>query len=34
MQENGKVNTDRTKARIVGLKDKAVYEKVLDLALR
>jgi thiol-disulfide isomerase/thioredoxin len=34
MQQNGKVTTDRSQARIVGFNDKQVYEKVLDLALQ
>ena len=33
MQENGNVSKDRSQARIVGLRDKEVYEKILDLAL-
>jgi PKD repeat protein len=33
MQENGITSKDRSQARIVGLNDKPVYEKVLDLAL-
>ncbi|MDQ1253842.1 MAG: thioredoxin 1 [Euryarchaeota archaeon] len=34
MQQNGKTTTDRSKARILGLEDKKVYEKVLNLALK
>jgi len=33
MKQDGKVDTDRFKARILGLQDKKVFEKVLDLAL-
>jgi len=33
MQENGNVSKDRSQARIVGLRNKEVFEKVLDLAL-
>lgn len=33
MQENGNVSKDRSQARIVGLRDKEVCEKLLDLAL-
>lgn len=33
MQENGNIIKDRTQAKIVGLKDKETYEKILDLAL-
>jgi len=33
MQENGKVTTDRSDARITGLTDKQEFENVLDLAL-
>jgi parallel beta-helix repeat protein len=33
MQENGDITKDRSKARIVGLNDREVYEKLLDLAL-
>lgn len=33
MQEDGNVSKDRSQARIVGLKDKQVFEKLLDLAL-
>jgi parallel beta-helix repeat protein len=33
MQQDGNVTTDRLKARIVGLEDKEVYEKVLENAL-
>jgi len=33
MQLDGNITTDRVKARIVGLKDKEVYEKVLENAL-
>jgi thioredoxin 1 len=33
MKQNGKVTTDRSQARIVGLNDKKVFEKVLDLAI-
>ncbi len=34
MQQNGKTTTDRSKARIVGLNDKKVYEKIINLALK
>jgi thioredoxin 1 len=34
MQQNGKTTTDRSQARIIGLNDKKVYEKVLNLALK
>lgn len=34
MQQNGKTTTDRTKARILGLDEKEVFEKLLDLALK
>ncbi len=34
MQQNGKVTTDRSQARIIGYNDKQVYEKVLDLVLQ
>ena len=33
MQEDGNVTKDRFQARILGLMDKQVFEKVLDLAL-
>jgi len=33
MQENGNVSKDRSQARIVGLRNKEVCEKLLDLAL-
>jgi parallel beta-helix repeat protein len=33
MQQDGNITTDRVKARIVGLKDKEVFEKVLENAL-
>jgi hypothetical protein len=36
MQENGKVSTDRSQARIIGLNgkdDEKVFEKIIDLAL-
>lgn len=33
MQEDGNVSKDRSQARIIGLKDKQVFEKLLDLAL-
>lgn len=33
MQQDGNITTDRVKARIVGLEDKEVYEKVLENAL-
>lgn len=33
MQQDGSITTDRVKARIVGLEDKEVYEKVLEHAL-
>ncbi len=33
MQENGDVTTDRFKVRIVGLRDKGVFEKLLNLSL-
>ncbi len=33
MQENGNVTTDRFKARIVGLRDKEAFEKLLNLSL-
>lgn len=34
MQGDGKVGTDRFKARIIGLQDKQEFEKVLNLALQ
>ena len=34
MQQNGKTTTDRSQARIIGLNDKKVYEKVLNLAFK
>jgi hypothetical protein len=34
MQQNGKTTTDRSKARIVGLNDKKVYGKIINLALK
>ena len=34
MQQNGKTTTDRSQARIIGLNDKKVYEKVLNYAAR
>lgn len=34
MQENGNFTKDRFKARILGLMDKGVYEKVLNYALQ
>jgi hypothetical protein len=36
MQENGKVSTDRSQARIIGLNgndDEKIFEKLIDLAL-
>ena len=33
MQLDGNITTDRVRARIVGLEDKEVYEKVLENAL-
>jgi nitrous oxidase accessory protein len=33
MQQDGNITTDRAKARIVGLEDKKVFEKVLENAL-
>ncbi|HWQ47555.1 MAG TPA: NosD domain-containing protein [Methanosarcina sp.] len=33
LQQDGNVTTDRVKARIVGLEDKEVYEKILENAL-
>ena len=33
MQEDGNVTTDRLQARIVGLRDKGVFERILDLSL-
>lgn len=33
MQENGNITTDRYQARIVGLRDKRVFEKILNLSL-
>ncbi len=33
MQENGNLTTDRLQARIVGLKDKGVFERVLNFAI-
>ena len=36
MQKNGKVSTDRSQARIVGLNgtdDEKMFEKIIDLAL-
>jgi thioredoxin-like negative regulator of GroEL len=33
MQQDGNVTTDRVRARIVGLKDKEVFEKLLEHAL-
>jgi thiol-disulfide isomerase/thioredoxin len=34
MQQNGKTTTDRSQARIIGLNDKKVYEKVLNFATK
>jgi thiol-disulfide isomerase/thioredoxin len=34
MQQNGKVTRSRSQARIVGLNDKRVFEKVLDLTIK
>lgn len=34
MKQDGKVTTDRSQARIIGLYSKGVYEKVIDLALK
>ena len=34
MQQDGTVTTSRSQARIVGLKDKTVFEKVLDLIIQ
>ena len=34
MQQNGKTTTDRSQARIIGLNDKKVYEKVLNFAIQ
>jgi thioredoxin 1 len=34
MQEDGRVNTDRSKARILKFKKKETFEKILDLALQ
>jgi len=34
MQEDGKITTDRSKAKILKLEGKEVYENVLDLALQ
>jgi thioredoxin 1 len=34
MKQNGKVTTDRSQARIIGLYDKEVFEKVINLALQ
>ena len=34
IQQNGKTTTDRAKARILGLDEKEVFEKLLDLALK
>ena len=34
MQQNGKTTTDRSKASIIGLNDKKVFEKILNLALK
>ncbi len=33
MQQNGKVTTDRSQARIIGVNDQQVFEKVFNLAL-
>ncbi len=34
MKQNGKVTTDRSQARIIGLYSKGVFEKVINLALK
>ena len=34
MKQNGKVTTDRSQARIIGYNNKAVFEKVINLALK
>lgn len=34
MQEDGKVTKDRFKARILGFRDKAVFENILDFAIK
>jgi thioredoxin 1 len=34
MQEDGKVNTDRFRSRLLGLRDKQEFENVLDLAIQ
>ena len=33
MKEDGSITEDRTKASFIGLKDRDVFEKVLDLTL-
>jgi thioredoxin len=34
MKQNGQVTTDRSQARIIGYNNKAVFEKVINLALK